>query len=116
MTPNHTQSKPTSRPGSQKCLVKGYTPVQVREVKPFVGLAVSPLQAITPNVNVQPAYQEAKRPRILKRPQRGCFDFRYGRILGQGRFGNVYLVKQEHTGAMFAVKQISLSKLTPKLI
>ena len=36
--------------------------------------------------------------------------------MGKGRFGNVCLAQHISTGSMYAAKQISLEKVTPKLI
>jgi serine/threonine protein kinase len=43
-------------------------------------------------------------------------EFKLGKILGKGRFGNVYLAIHTNTGSVYAAKQISLEKITPKLI
>jgi len=39
-----------------------------------------------------------------------------GKVLGKGRFGNVCTAIHNQTGSIYAVKQISLEKVTPKLI
>jgi len=43
-------------------------------------------------------------------------EFRLGKILGTGRFGNVYRAQNIQTHMVVAVKQISLEKVTKKLI
>jgi serine/threonine protein kinase len=43
-------------------------------------------------------------------------EFKLGKVLGKGRFGNVYLTTHNQTGSIYAAKQISLEKVTPKLI
>lgn len=76
----------------------------------------NPLTPINLNI-VQPAHKEPKKPRILKRVKNGFQEeFRVGKVLGQGRFGNVYLVQHNESKTMYAAKQIKLEKVSEKLI
>ena len=43
-------------------------------------------------------------------------EFTVGKVLGKGRFGNVCMAKHKQTGSVFAVKKISLQKMSPKLL
>ena len=63
--------------------------------------------------------EQPKRPRILSKVRHSNFfsdEFKMGKVLGKGRFGNVCLATHNMTGSVYAVKQISLEKVTPKLI
>lgn len=62
--------------------------------------------------------EQPKRPRILskQRSSAGFHEqFKLGKILGKGRFGNVCLGKHIQTGAVFAVKDINIEKMSEKL-
>lgn len=76
-------------------------------------------QVLTPvNKNLS-FHEQPKRPRILSKVrQSNSFseEFKLGKVLGKGRFGNVCLAMHNSTGSVYAVKQISLEKVTPKLI
>jgi serine/threonine protein kinase len=62
--------------------------------------------------------EEPKRPKILNKQRQLTFyeEFRVGKVLGKGRFGSVYMVQHNLTKFVAAVKQISLEKVSPKLI
>lgn len=65
------------------------------------------------------SHEQPKRPRILSKiRQSNSFseEFKLGKVLGKGRFGNVCLATHNATGSVYAAKQISLEKVTPKLI
>ena len=55
--------------------------------------------------------EQPKRPRILSKvrpPHTFAEEFKLGKVLGKGRFGNVQLAYHNSTGSIYAVKQISL--------
>ena len=62
--------------------------------------------------------EEPKRPKILRK-QRASHsfseEFKLGKVLGKGRFGNVYKAQHLSTGFVCAVKQISLAQMSAKL-
>lgn len=63
--------------------------------------------------------EQPKRPRILSKIRTSntfSEEFKLGRVLGKGRFGNVCMAMHNGTGAVYAAKQISLEKVTPKLV
>jgi hypothetical protein len=65
---------------------------------------------LTP-VNKNLHVEEPKRPKILNKQRISLSffeEFKLGKILGKGRFGNVYRAQHNATRAIFAVKQISL--------
>jgi hypothetical protein len=75
--------------------------------------AFKPLTPANRNISVE----EPKRPKILNKKQLSFFEeFKLGKILGKGRFGNVYRVQHNASKFVAAVKQISLAKISPKLI
>ena len=43
-------------------------------------------------------------------------EFKLGKVLGKGRFGNVQMAYHNVTGSIYAVKQMSLEKVSQKLI
>jgi serine/threonine protein kinase len=53
---------------------------------------------------------QPKRPKILNRKHVSSFsdEFKLGKVLGKGRFGNVSIGQHIPTGSIYAVKQISL--------
>ena len=61
---------------------------------------------------------QPKRPKILNRKYIPTFmeEFKLGKVLGKGRFGNVFVGQNIQTKSIFAIKQISLEKVCPKLI
>ena len=74
------------------------------------------LTPVNRNLSTQ---EQPKRPRILSKIRsNNTFneDFKLGKVLGKGRFGNVSMVMHNATGSVYAVKQISLEKVTPKLV
>ena len=62
--------------------------------------------------------EEPKRPKILKKQKHISFfdEFKLGRVLGKGKFGNVYIAQHIPSKFIVAVKQISLAKISTKLI
>lgn len=61
---------------------------------------------------------QPKRPKILNRKTALTFseEFKLGKTLGKGRFGNVFLGQHIQTKSIYAIKQISLDAICPKLI
>jgi len=54
---------------------------------------------------------------LNKQKQLSFFEeFKLGKVLGKGRFGNVYRAQHNTSKFLTAVKQISLSKVSTKLI
>lgn len=80
---------------------------------------VSQANILTPaNKNIS-SQEQPKRPRILSKIRHSnsfSEEFKMGKVLGKGRFGNVCIAMHNQTGSIYAVKQISLEKVTPKLI
>jgi len=75
------------------------------------------LKILTPaNRNI--CIEEPKRPKILNKQKQLTFfeEFKLGKVLGKGRFGNVYRAQHNFSKFIVAVKQISLAKVSPKLI
>lgn len=64
--------------------------------------------------------EQPKRPKILSkashRERSFHEEFRLGKVLGKGRFGYVQMVMHNSTGSVYAAKQISLEKVTAKLV
>jgi serine/threonine protein kinase len=62
--------------------------------------------------------EEPKRPKILNKQKQLTFaeEFKLGKILGKGRFGHVFRAQHNFTKMIVAVKQISLAKISKKLI
>ena len=62
--------------------------------------------------------EEPKRPKILNKQKQLTFfeEFKLGKVLGKGRFGNVYRAEHNISKFLVAVKQISLAKVSSKLI
>ncbi len=74
---------------------------------------------ISPKSKLLALESQPKRPKILNRkPLTSLFseEFKVGKVLGKGRFGNVFLGQHIQTKSIYAVKQISLEKICPKLI
>ena len=74
------------------------------------------LTPVNKNITSQ---EQPKRPRILSKfkPINTFADeFKLGKVLGKGRFGNVQMAYHNITGSIYAVKQISLEKVSQKLI
>lgn len=77
--------------------------------------SVSKFEVSSPRVVNQ---EQPKRPRILSkaRPSNTFQEqFKLGKILGKGRFGNVCLGKHIQTGSLYAVKDINIEKMSDKL-
>jgi hypothetical protein len=54
---------------------------------------------------------QPKRPKILNRKQHSASfseEFKLGKVLGKGRFGNVFIGQHIQTKSIYAVKQIVL--------
>ena len=87
---------------------------------PFKNLHKKQNPSILTPVNKNISSQEQpKRPRILSkvRPINSFADeFKLGKVLGKGRFGNVQIAYHNTTGSVYAAKQISLEKVSQKLI
>ena len=66
---------------------------------------------LTPaNKNIS-SQEQPKRPRILSKVRNNSTfaeEFKLGKVLGKGRFGNVQLALHNLTGSIYAAKQISL--------
>lgn len=63
--------------------------------------------------------QQPRRPKILSKVRHNTTfsdEFKLGKVLGKGRFGNVCMAFHNLTGSVYAVKKISLEKVTPKLV
>lgn len=74
---------------------------------------------LTPANKNLSSQEQPKKPRILSKVRHSASfneEFKMGKVLGKGRFGNVCMAMHNATGSIFAVKQISLEKVTPKLI
>lgn len=73
------------------------------------------LQPVNKNISL---HEQPKKPRILSKRHNSGFseEFKLGKVLGKGRFGNVQMAYHNATGSVYAAKQISLEKVTPKLI
>ena len=72
------------------------------------------LQPVNKNISM---HEQPKKPRILSKRHSGFSEqFKLGKVLGKGRFGNVQMAYHIATGSVYAAKQISLEKVTPKLI
>ena len=72
-------------------------------------------------LNAQPQNEQPKRPKILNRVRQNSTltfndEFKLGKVLGKGRFGNVCIAKHIATNSIFAVKKIGLEKMSPKLL
>lgn len=75
------------------------------------------LKILTPaNRNI--CIEEPKRPKILNKQKQLTFfeEFKLGKVLGKGRFGNVYRAQHNFSKFVAAAKQISLAKVSAKLI
>lgn len=85
----------------------------------FMQPKINPTNILTPaNKNIS-NQEQPKRPRILSKIRHSnsfSQEFKLGKVLGKGRFGNVCLAVHSQTGSVYAAKQISLEKVTPKLI
>jgi serine/threonine protein kinase len=80
---------------------------------------VSQANILTPANKNLSSQEQPKRPKILSKVRHvSTFseEFKVGKVLGKGRFGNVCLAVHNQTGSIYAVKQISLEKVTPKLV
>lgn len=74
---------------------------------------------LTPANRNLPAQEQPRKPRILSKVRHNTSfsdEFKLGKVLGKGRFGNVQMAFHNATGSVYAVKKISLEKVTPKLI
>lgn len=63
--------------------------------------------------------EQPRKPKILNKVRHSASfndEFKLGKVLGKGRFGNVHMAIHNSTGSVYAVKMISLEKVTPKLI
>ena len=67
------------------------------------------LKILTPS-NRNFKREEPKRHKILSKQRQLTFfeEFKLGKVLGKGRFGNVYMVQHNASNFLAAVKQISL--------
>lgn len=64
-------------------------------------------------------YEPPRKPKILfKKSKEVSFeeDFRVRKVLGKGKFGNVYSALHIPSHLLVAVKHISLQKMTPKIV
>ena len=65
------------------------------------------------------SHEQPKRPRILSKVRNSnnfSDDFKLGKVLGKGRFGNVCMAMHNLTSSVYAAKQISLEEMTPRLV
>ena len=79
----------------------------------------SGFEALSTSINTLNSTQP-KRPRILSKARSLntaplMSQFKALKVLGKGRFGNVSMVRHLPTGAIYAIKDISTEKMTPKL-
>ena len=75
------------------------------------------IKVLTP-ANRNLCVEEPRRPKILNKQKHLSFfeEFKLGKVLGKGKFGNVYRAQHNFSKFVVAAKQISLAKVSPKLI
>ena len=107
------QLKTTKNTHSQKNLFNFSTITTNPIVSPKyqVPLKVQNNNILTPVNKNLASHEQPKRPRILSKIRHSnsfSEEFKLGKVLGKGRFGNVCMAMHHATGSIYAAKQISL--------
>lgn len=95
---------------SQKNLLKGSL-LNITSPKYLVPHKESNQAVLTPANKNLPAQEQPRKPRILNKVKHSTLfsdEFKLGKILGKGRFGNVHMAFHNATESVYAVKKISL--------